>query len=253
MKKIIILFLIAIILSGCAGQAAASAPTAAPTQSPETAANGVSLNLTVMAPSMVVENIAAEPLSAGGMNLDPSPTYRRVTMRDYPVTGSDRQPQIFIFPVAEMAGFNDAAGQEMGKLQALLTAKTPSDPMPFLPLINAKQVMHPQVRFMDFKNGQGVRFLTWYSQGLVRVSSENLFYTYQGLTRDGRYYVSAVLPVTHPGLPEKTEIFAMTEDEMKGYPNYLTQSNGWLEQQPSASFSPNLEKLDSLMQSIEVK
>jgi hypothetical protein len=61
--------------------------------------------------------------------------------------------------------------------------------------------MHVQVQYLDFKNGKGVRFLTWYSQGIMPVNNHELIYTYQGLTGDGTYYVAAVLPVNHPSLP----------------------------------------------------
>ena len=67
--------------------------------------------------------------------------------------------------------------------------------MPFLPLFNAAQVMHTHLQYLDFKNGQGLRYLTEFDQGIIPINNYELIYTYQGLTGDGKYYVAAVLPV----------------------------------------------------------
>ena len=59
--------------------------------------------------------------------------------------------------------------------------------------------------------------------------------------------------MTHPDLPAAQQGFAKTEEDLKGYPDYLSRTAAWLDQQPSASFTPDLAKLDALVQSIEVK
>ena len=61
--------------------------------------------------------------------------------------------------------------------------------------------MHVQVQYLDFKSGTGVRFLTQFNNGMAPVNNHDLIYTFQGLTSDGKYYIAAVLPVTHPDLP----------------------------------------------------
>ena len=100
--------------------------------------------------------------------------YRRVTLQGYPVTGSIMQPQVFVYPVADLAEVKQTAGKMAADLHALLQSRQPGDELPFLPLINAKQVMHQQVQYLDFKSGKGVRFLAWYSQGMMMVSNADL-------------------------------------------------------------------------------
>ena len=63
-----------------------------------------------------------------------------------------------------------------------------------LPLMNAVQQMHTRVEYVQFKGGEGVSYLAQYAQGPVPVNNGELFYTFQGLTDDGEFYVSAILP-----------------------------------------------------------
>ncbi len=93
--------------------------------------------------------------------------------------------------------------------------------MPFLPLFNAAQVMHSHVRYLDFKTGQGLRYLTMFSQGIVPINNNELIYTYQGLTSD--------------------------------FNAYLANTAASLNTQPAESFTPNLTMLDAMMSSIEIR
>ena len=96
-------------------------------------------------------------------------------------------------------------------------------------------------------------YLTQFNQGPVKINNANLFYTFQGLTADGKFYVVAVLPVTHPELPDGEPVFSDNPEELSQYPAYLAETAAWLEQQPAASFTPDLAKLDALVQSILVQ
>jgi len=228
-------------------------PVAQATQPSSDASGDITLDLSGVAQDLTVETVAAVPASAGGPYWEAAPEYRRVTLEGYPVANHLLKPQIFIYPAGELASANENAGKIAADLQALLETRQAGDTLPFLPLFNAKQVIHPQVQYLDFKSGKGVRFLTWYSQGMVRINNAELIYTFQGLTSDGKYYISAVLPVTHPELPATQEPFGQTEAELKEYPAYVEKTGASLDQQPSGSFTPDLAKLDALIQSIEVK
>jgi hypothetical protein len=111
------------------------------------------------------------------------------------------------------------------------------------------------LKYLDFKNGQGVRFLTQFDQAYLPINNDELFYTYQGLTSDGKYYVAAVLPVNAADLPADGTV----TDELKAgdfganFMLYLEQVVKQLESQPATSFTPDLGKLDAMMASLEVK
>lgn len=139
-------------------------------------------------------------------------------------------------------------------MQNLLQSQQAGQYLPFLPLFNASQALHAQDKYLDFKNGKGVRFLTQFDQAPLPINNFELIYTYQGLTADGNFYVAAVLPINHPSLPADNKITGKEPPEFTSdFPKYLANTASALEQQPAGSFTPDLAKLDAMMSSWEVK
>ena len=126
--------------------------------------------------------------------------------------------------------------------------------MPFLPLFNAQQVMHAHVQYLDFQDGQGLRYLTQFDQAFIPINNNELIYTYQGLTSDGRYYVAAVLPVNHPSLPADAAVTGNEPPEFTSdFPTYLQNVVASLNPQAANTFTPDLTQLDAMMSSLEIK
>jgi hypothetical protein len=100
-----------------------------------------------------------------------------------------------------------------------------------------------------------VRFLTIYAQYVAPVNNQDLFYTFQGLTADGRYFVSATLPVNHPSLRADLNAFSTSELDTitKDYDQYRNDAAAALATQPNASFTPSLERLDALIASLAIE
>jgi hypothetical protein len=224
-------------------------PVTMATQPPAQPSSGITLDISAVAQHLTAESVAAVPGGADKPYWEAGPEYRLLTLEGYPVTGNLFKPQIFIYPMADLASANQAMGKVAADLQTLLKTKQAADRLPSLPLINAAQMLHAQLQYVDFKNGKGVRFLTQFAQGLVPVNNNELVYTFQGLTNDGRYFFAAVLPVTNPQLPTGSEINAVQADS----PDYLSRMVSLLNQQPAESFTPDLNKLDALIRSMEIK
>jgi hypothetical protein len=222
-------------------------------QPPSSAPGEITLDLSGVAQDQLVETVEALPDSAEEPFWEAAPQYVRVTLQGYPVAAHLMQPQIFIYPAADLALANENAGKIASDLQALLQTRQAGERLPYLPQYNAAQVLHAQVQYLDFKNGKGVRYLTQFDQAPLPVNNFELIYTFQGLTSDGKYYIAAVLPVTHPDLPANQQVSAQQIAEMNDFSAYLAKTVTWLDQQPGASFTPDLAKLDALIQSIEVK
>ena len=247
-----------LLFSACA-PAASSVTITSPTEAAEEApAADRSLQLSMDAGSLatgsLVETVAAVPASNDAPYWEVLPEYTCVTLQGYPVSSHLMQPQIFIYPVEELIKVNEGTGQIAAALQALIQAPQESASMPFLPLFNAAQVMHAHVQYLDFKTGQGLRYLTMFSQGIVPINNYELIYTYQGLTSDRRYYVAAVLPVNHPGLPSDGNITGNEPPEFTSdFTAYLANTTASLNTRAAESFTPNLTLLDAMMSSIEIK
>jgi hypothetical protein len=115
-------------------------------------------------------------------------------------------------------------------------------------------MMPPQVSYLDFQNGTGVRFLTQMGQAYYPINNRDLFYTFQGMTHDGKYYVAAILPVSHPSLPaDGSEIpgddFNTFADNFE---TYAAEVAAQLDAEAADSFAPSIVLLDEMMQSLKV-
>jgi hypothetical protein len=207
-----------------------------------------------MATGFQTETVAAVSASENAPYWDILPAYTRVTLQGYPIANHLLKPQIFIYPAQELGKFNEGAGKIVASLQTLLQSPQEIAIMPFLPLFNAHQVMHAHVQYLDFKNGQGLRYLTWFSQGIMPINNYELFYTYQGLTRDGMYYMAAILPVNHPSLPADGKVTGNEPPEFTSdYLAYVANVVKALNPQAASTFTPDLTLLDAMMSSMEIK
>ena len=164
------------------------------------------------------------------------------------------QPRILVYPVPEFEAASEPAASMIAQPRQLLTER-PGTParIPFLPPFNAEQLVQARVTYLDFEDGRGVRFLTQYAQACSPINNHELFYTFQGLTDDGQTYVAAILPVSHPGLPENQaayegELDALAED----FESYLAEVEKQLNLGPTSDFTPDLIGLDAMMRSLEI-
>jgi hypothetical protein len=184
------------------------------------------------------------------------PEHVQFTLTGYVLPDTFHEPRIYVYPVNDFEAANQVAGKTIVALRQFLAEKPAApDGIPFLPLFNAKQMIRAQIAYVDFQNGTGVRFLTYYSQVPIPVNNNELFYTFQGMTHDGDYYVAAILPVSHPMLPANWMI-EIPAGDADAFAQNLDSYMGDIEQQLSAqdasSFTPDLSLLDAMIQSLEL-
>jgi hypothetical protein len=183
------------------------------------------------------------------------PQIEQIDFTNY-VTGEKfHSPRVMVFSVAEYKAVYERAEETISKLQQYIANKPniPADAIPFLPTWNAAQLFRIMPAFISFQNGQGIRFLAEYGQYSAPVNNTDLFYTFQGITNDGNYYVSIILPVTHPSLPADYNVDAALQQELiDNYQGYLDGIIPALSAQPLDSFSPNIALLDAMIQSMTI-
>ncbi len=102
--------------------------------------------------------------------------------------------------------------------------------------------------------------MTEYAQYAAVANNNDLFYNFQGLTSDGRYYIIAILPVNAPFLaadsnipqtslpPDGIPLSGLDPDE--AYYNAVVSK---LNQTAPDVFTPSLNALDALTQSIAIQ
>lgn len=166
--------------------------------------------------------------------------------------------QVYVFPVAGLQALDPSVAKNVQALQAILAAKTvaPEQEIPILPLMPASQVFHAQTHFLDFVNGSGVSFVTAYRQDASALTNQDIFYTFQGISLDGAWYVAVYWKVSTPALPDTVEAAQKVlpaDANAQQFEAYLTQTVAALDALPPAAFAPNLRLLDQLSQSMRVE
>lgn len=186
----------------------------------------------------------------------------------YPV--ENRMAQVRVYRTADFAGYGDDAPTGfLNQLQALkdmlqrgieparCVAPVTGEPvMPFLPWVNSRQTFCAQPEILEFNGGRGIRYLTYYSQDPSPVLDQQVFYTFQGLTDDGQFYIAAFFPVQTGIFPTEPPACPECSD-----PNYnpipawtalLTGQVNQLNAQSADEFAPSLKLLDNVIQSIRI-
>jgi hypothetical protein len=232
-------------------------PTIAPTQPSDVAYAGISFSYEdSIARHVNLETMPAlneGETAAWGM----VPEHFQFSFVDYVLADTFHQARILVYPVAEFEAINPLVVNDIAALAALLQTKpiSPVESLPFLPMWNAGALIQTQIEYLDFENGSGVRYLTQHGQAYWPVNNHDLFYTFQGLTSDGNYYVAAVMPVSNP-------VLQATGDDIPGgdyqafgdtFLEYIDEIKTLLMGQPNSSFVPDLSILDALFQSLRIE
>jgi hypothetical protein len=158
---------------------------------------------------------------------------------------SFNEPHMLVYPVAEYRALYPKSKQpefneRIDNLKKITAAKSARGitTMPILPGSDGNEYLHAKEKIFNFKQGCGVSFISVYGNGDPPVNEADFFYTYQGLTSDGKYYVSFFWPIKATGLP-------------KNLP--LTKSKAYVQKLARTKFSPSLDVLDAVASSISVQ
>jgi hypothetical protein len=234
--------------------------------------NNISLSYdSSLAPWVEARSVPAVPVSDQVLFAESQPSYAQIRFwgfhggRPYELPifpAENRIAQVRFFRTAEFPGYGDGSPQGfLNQMQALkdMLARgidpercaqpiTGEPAMPYLPWINMKQTLCAQPAIIEFANGRGVRYLSYFSQGLNPVLDREVFYTFQGITDDGQFYVAAFFPVETGIFPSEPPV----ADPSAEWVAVLTEQLIRLNAKPAQEFTPSLPVLDELIQSIEI-
>jgi hypothetical protein len=219
--------------------------------------NGLSFVL----PTALGNQANIQLMPASGDPNDPTfmvrPEHRQVDLTAYPIADHFHDPQVWVFPVAEYEALADFMSDRVDRMEDLLAMRPnfDGDWLPFLPAFNAGPLINARVEYLDFQNGSGVRYLTLYGQAYRVINNYELFYTFQGLTDDGQYWVCAILPIWQDNLPDDGDEVPGGDFESfaQNFQTYAAEQEANLEAVPSNSFAPDLDTLDAFIASFLVQ
>ncbi len=194
-----------------------------------------------------------------------TPGHIEMQLESYILQGRFHEPTIYVYPALAYAEMSPAAFESIHRLDNILYPPDGPDlnnPLPAIPFFSDQQVFASNIQVISFQNGQGVRFLTQYAQYAAPANNRDLFYEFQGVTRDGAYYIVAILPIRNPMLAETSDAGAPLP--VGGVPySYMIDPNtdmqlyyrsviDVLNATPQDAFTPTLDQLDLLIQSIGI-
>jgi hypothetical protein len=207
---------------------------------------------------------------------DMVPEYVRITINHYPLIGElSQQPRIMVYPLNDLIQSYPGAATAVSELKNLLDKKDPQfpDKLPFWPLTSVTKVegsapetmgaqsITTQAQFLDFKTGKGIRYITQFDKTPpLPINGSSLFYTYQGLTDNGKYYIAIILPISasflaydstkNTRLPEGGIPFDWNGSSDHG--TYYAAVKQKLNTATDDVFSPRLSTCDALIQSLTI-
>lgn len=226
-------------------------------------------NVSFVIPEGLASGALSESVPAADAQSGPpweaAPASLRFTLQGYPLQAKFFQPKIFVYPAQDYAAVNDGAQISLQQLQTVLS--NPATPLqgenlPQVPAFNAQMIAF-QARITEFKSGAGVRVIAEYSQAVMPINNQEIFYQFIGLTRDGKYLVIAVLPVNAPFLAATDDPAAAVPAGGVAFPDintgqaadfeaYYRAVTDKMNATDPSLFTPNLGILDELIQSISV-
>ncbi|MBE7556142.1 MAG: PD40 domain-containing protein [Anaerolineales bacterium] len=209
----------------------------------------------------------AKPYAGGPTGPSPDmayPTHLRFYFYNDPASTPPTRviwrPHLRIYPVEDYRSIygpeplqqaTPIINETIDRLQAILVDRplTFEGDIPFLPPVHDTQVFKAQVKYLDFSGGSGIRFITQHAIG-GSISNQDIFYTFQGLTADGQYYIALFYPVSTPALASVVEgqSFETSED----FRRHVQESTQGLDALSPGDFSPNLSLLDGLIESLQI-
>jgi hypothetical protein len=186
-----------------------------------------------------------------------NPEMTHVTLLDYVLGPRFHKPHIDVFPVQRFQEIlPDAVNPRLALLNQLLAGTPPGQgALPLLPVFNAAQEFYAKYAVLPFQNGHGIRYITQYNQAYYPVNNYQMFLSFQGLTADGQYWVSLILPISHP-TQQETDAMPPNVDWNQVFADanqYYAQKTQELNAQPPDSFHPSLPTVDALIASITVQ
>ena len=214
-----------------------ASPTGAPSATPAPTATSVTTKKATYKqvsfaydPSLATNVTAKTVPGETGQDIPPweiHPEYVEFAFEGYKSKNTYHEPKIYVYPAAEYKRISPGAQKIMGELTQLLADKpaAPQKAIPLLPIFNAGQVFHAQVQYLTFQGGKGVRFVTQYDQAFLPINNLEVFYTFQGLTDDGRFYVAAILPVSSGILPDTDQVDPKQQKAFgENFPKYVQET-----------------------------
>jgi hypothetical protein len=118
--------------------------------------------------------------------------------------------------------------------------------LPFLPNPPALQAIRGQAHYVDLPTLSGIAFITTYRQSAEPFNGSEFFYTFQGLSADGQYYVSALVQLDTTLFPNELPADFNYDAWMADINTYYAETQATLNNAAPSDFTPSLDVADAV-------
>jgi len=208
-----------------------------------------------LAASATLESSTGEELPFVNPSMGPFPEHWVIRLQGYALEKPGHEPRIIIFHTDEWEAFDD---ETIAGLRALQAA--PEQPPDYRVFVFR---FYAQVYTLTSSHNTGVRYLTQYLTGNGHpINNRDLFYYYRGLSKDGGYYISAILPVNAPFIQASVTSNVMLsagqiplpkDADDAAFGDYLQAVGQKINASKPGNWQPSLLLLDDLMRSVEIQ
>lgn len=185
------------------------------------------------------------------------PDHLELTLIDYPLSRTQFSPMFYLYPVSRFSELlPDVVPHQVANLENIMSGEVPNDQnLPFLPPLPLEQTFFSNIAIISFHGGKGVRYITQFDDYDSVINNKTVFYTFQGITDDGKYWLAITLPISSPTLPADDSSTwppegYTAERWAQNYDAYVNRIRETLDTQNLDSFFPAITELDSLIVSI---
>jgi hypothetical protein len=174
---------------------------------------------------------------------------------------TDYVSEISVYPIEEYSQmysisehYRQYFDKEVNSLKELLSKRSAhlKGHNSFLGATDGQFGFKSQLKYISFKNGKGVGFVTQVQIEVTIINNEELVWAFEGITNDGKYYVRAIFPIRASFLPEKAtddfEDYSLSDYSRLSKRNeqYLSLIRKRLDSLPSNQYQPSLENLTDI-------
>ena len=122
-----------------------------------------------------------------------------------------------------------------------------------IPFNGAAQLIHTKLHYFDTDMLRGVSFVTYYAQTDAPVTNFSLEYNYSGLTKDGQYIIYFSYAITSRLISDARPTNALAAYVYANPLKYYKSVVDLLNPASVSDFTPNLDDLDAIIKSIQIK
>ncbi len=126
--------------------------------------------------------------------------------------------------------------------------------LPDYPASDCMHLVQAKLHYIDCPWGSALGFVTVFAQDIAPPTNNDLSYVFQGLSKDGKYYVSATIHITHPKLAATyDDVPAKDRSDGKAIDQFNAKIFTILKSAANSDYHPSLTTLDEWLSALKFK